>query len=274
MTLNKLLQLAVTLFLAFKKFISNKGFLLSGAIAYYALLSLIPFLILIAAAMTYFVGESTALAVLGSYLEWLTPSQASAVIKDVSSFLNSQFKVSPFAVLMLLFFSQQAFSALDSAMAVIFKEATANPRPVLKSVGLSYLVSAVLATALILIISVSAVFSHLQLFSKFGVSDDILYLVGITSEALIISFVYYVIPPCHISIKESLMAGAVVTAIWLVINHILGWYFVNITSASVVYGSLSTAVIVLFSLEIFTVLLLFGAQILSLSRANSIKESV
>ncbi len=43
----------------------------------------------------------------------------------------------------------------------------------------------------------------------------------------------------------------------------LVWYFSTLSTVSVVYGSLTTAIIVLFSLEIAATLLLLGAQVIS-----------
>jgi uncharacterized BrkB/YihY/UPF0761 family membrane protein len=41
------------------------------------------------------------------------------------------------------------------------------------------------------------------------------------------------------------------------------WYFATMSRASVVYGSLTTAVVALFSMEIIATLLLLGAQVIS-----------
>ncbi|HVE54534.1 MAG TPA: ribonuclease R, partial [Ramlibacter sp.] len=41
------------------------------------------------------------------------------------------------------------------------------------------------------------------------------------------------------------------------------WYFSTLSTVSAVYGSLTTSIIVLFSLEIAATLLLLGAQVIS-----------
>jgi uncharacterized BrkB/YihY/UPF0761 family membrane protein len=48
-----------------------------------------------------------------------------------------------------------------------------------------------------------------------------------------------------------------------VARRILVWYFSTLSQVSVVYGSMTTAIIVMFSLEIGATLLLFGAQVIS-----------
>ena len=56
-----------------KAFRANQGLLLAGAIAYCALLSIVPLLILTVIALTHFVDQVGLLSTLGRYLEWLIP---------------------------------------------------------------------------------------------------------------------------------------------------------------------------------------------------------
>jgi uncharacterized BrkB/YihY/UPF0761 family membrane protein len=44
---------------------------------------------------------------------------------------------------------------------------------------------------------------------------------------------------------------------------LLTWYFASVSKVNVVYGSLSTAIVVLLSLEIAATLVLFGAQVIA-----------
>lgn len=46
-------------------------------------------------------------------------------------------------------------------------------------------------------------------------------------------------------------------------RHMLVWYFATLSQVSVVYGSLTTAIAVLLSLDIAATLLLLGAQVIS-----------
>ena len=53
------------------------------------------------------------------------------------------------------------------------------------------------------------------------------------------------------------------TLLWEVTRHILVWYFARLSKVNIVYGSLTTAIVVLLSLEIAATLLLLGAQVIS-----------
>jgi uncharacterized BrkB/YihY/UPF0761 family membrane protein len=51
--------------------------------------------------------------------------------------------------------------------------------------------------------------------------------------------------------------------LWEITRHVLVWYFSTLSQVNVVYGSLTTAIVVLLSLEIAATLLLLGAQVIS-----------
>jgi uncharacterized BrkB/YihY/UPF0761 family membrane protein len=60
------------------------------------------------------------------------------------------------------------------------------------------------------------------------------------------------------------MIGAVsATVLWEITRHVLVWYFGTLSQVSVVYGSLTTAIVVLASLDMAATLLLLGAQIIA-----------
>ena len=68
----------------------NQGMLLAGAIAYYALLSIVPMLILSVIVLSRFVNQAELLILLGRSLAWLVPNQADAVLADVGRFLANR----------------------------------------------------------------------------------------------------------------------------------------------------------------------------------------
>ena len=58
-----------------KAFKANQGLLLAGAVAYYALLSIVPLLILSVIALSYTIDQRELLETLARYLEWIVPGQ-------------------------------------------------------------------------------------------------------------------------------------------------------------------------------------------------------
>jgi uncharacterized BrkB/YihY/UPF0761 family membrane protein len=51
--------------------------------------------------------------------------------------------------------------------------------------------------------------------------------------------------------------------LWEITRHVLVWYLATLSQMTIVYGSLTTAIVVLLSLELAATLLLFGAQVIS-----------
>ena len=99
--------------------------------------------------------------------------------------------------------------------------------------------------------------------SLHGVSGALLYLLGVTGELFVLTSVYLVMPVGRLSLRHALIGGVTATVLWEITRHVLVWYFATLSQVSVVYGSLTTAIIVLLSLEIAAALLLFGAQVIS-----------
>ena len=59
------------------------------------------------------------------------------------------------------------------------------------------------------------------------------------------------------------IGGITATVLWEITRHVLVWYFGTLSQVAVVYGSLTTAIVVLLSLEIAATLLLLGAQVIA-----------
>ncbi len=254
-------------------FTRNQGLLLAGAIAYYALLSVVPLLILSVIALSHLVDRADLMRTLGRYLEWLVPSQSRAVLGDISGFLENPIAIGAVLLVTMLFFSSLAFSVLEKAMSVIFAHRRlVKQRNALVSAILPYCVVVLLGAALLGVTFVSIALQamaeeSIQLlgreWSLSGLSGVLFYLLGAGAEALFLAGLYVVMPVGRTRLHHALIGGLTATALWEVIRHILVWYFTTFSKASVVYGSLTTAVVTLFSMEIIATLLLLGAQIIS-----------
>lgn len=254
-------------------FNKNQGMMLAGAIAYYALLSMVPLLILAVIALSHLVDQSELLLALGRYLEWLVPSQSTAVLGDIASFLQNRIAIGAALLLTMLFFSSLAFGILEKAMAVIFAH-----RGVVKK--RHFLVSAVLPYCFVFMLGVTLLFLTLAStalqtlaqesvhvlgrdWSLVGVSGLFFYVLGFGVETLIVAGLYLSLPVGRMPLHHAVIGGLVATSIWEIIRHVLVWYFTTLSRTSVVYGSLTTAVVALFCMEIIAALLLLGAQVIS-----------
>ncbi|WP_407924094.1 YihY/virulence factor BrkB family protein [Piscinibacter terrae] len=256
-----------------KAFKANQGLLLAGAVAYYALLSIVPMLILFVIGLSHWIDQGELLRTLGRYLEWLVPGQSRAIVAELKNFVDHRDVVGWVLGVTMIFFSSLAFTVLENAMSVIFEHRVAIRRR-------HFAISALLPYFYILLLGfglliVTLVAGSLQAFGQEhfeflghdwtfgGFSGLLLYLLGVAGEVFVLTSVYLVMPVGRLSLWHALVGGVTATLLWEITRHILVWYFATLSQVSVVYGSLTTAIVVLLSLEIGATLLLFGAQVIS-----------
>ncbi len=256
-----------------KAFRANQGLLLAGAVAYYALLSIVPLLILTVIALSYVIDQAELLGTLGHYLEWLIPGQSKMIVAELMNFLNHRDILGWVLLATMIFFSSLAFSVLENAMSVIFIHRIATRRR-------HFLVSALLPYCYILflglgVLLVTLVSGSLQAMGQESVdvlgrnwslgrvSGVLLYLLGFGGEIFVVTSIYLVMPVGRLSLRHALIGGVTAALLWELTRHVLVWYFATLSQVGLVYGSLTTAIAVLLSLDVAATLLLLGAQVIS-----------
>jgi membrane protein len=256
-----------------KAFRANQGLLLAGAVAYYALLSIVPLLILSVIALSHYIPQDALLQTLGRYLEWLMPGQSAAIVDELRNFMMHRDVIGWVLLASMLFFSSLAFTVLENAMSVIFHHRVAIRRR-------HFMVSALIPYAYILslglgLLLVTLVAGSLQAmgerevqflgreWSLDGTSGVLLYLLGFVGEVFVLASVYMIMPVGRLSWRHALIGAVVAALLWELSRHVLLWYFSSLSQISTVYGSLTTAIAVLLSLEVAATLLLLGAQVIA-----------
>jgi len=256
-----------------RAFRANQGLLLAGAVAYYALLSIVPLLILMVMALSQVIDQDVLLATLRTALEYVVPGESRAVLAELKAFLDHRAVLGWVLLITMLFFSSLGFRVLESAMSVIFL------RPV-RMVKRSFLVSLLLPFGYIIFVSAllfvgAIVFADLVAMSAeslvlfgyrwslHGVSHFLIYGGATLAEILLISAIYYFMPVGRVRVHHALIGGATAGLLWEVLRFALRWYFETLSQVNVVYGSLTTSIVALLSLEVAATLLLLGAQVIA-----------
>ena len=255
------------------RFHTNRGVLLAGAVAYYALLSLVPLLILLLVALSHVVNEAELLALLRHYLEQLVPGEAELVMAQAAQFLGQRRTLSWVMVGTLLFFSSLAFGILENAMAVIFAHRHAvHNRHALISLLLPYLYMLALGFGLLTVTSLIGVLQTLKVgniqllgreWSPGGLKVTLLYLISLLSQIGVLTLFYMLMPVGRLPFRDALVGGIVATLLWEGVRYGLLWYFTNLSLVNVVYGSLTGVIIALLSLEAASLIILLGAQVIA-----------
>ncbi|MGB5082107.1 MAG: YihY/virulence factor BrkB family protein [Burkholderiales bacterium] len=256
-----------------RAFRANQGLLLAGAVAYYTLLSLVPLLILMVIALSHVIDQAVLLETVRRALEWVVPGQSKAVVRELAAFLPHADVLGWVLLGTMLVFSSLAFTVLENAISVIFLHRVVARRR-------HFIVSALLPFGYIAFIGVALFAGTIVLTVlpavrgenvvvlghdwPFGLSSRLaLYFVGVAAEVLLLSSLYFFMPVGRIPLSHALMGGVTAGLLWEIIRHGLVWYFGTLSQVNIVYGSLTTAIVVLLSLEIAATLLLLGAQVIA-----------
>jgi membrane protein len=256
-----------------KQFRANQGILLAGAVAYYTLLSLVPLLILILMALSHIVPEDRLLSTLSEYLEFVVPGQSAALVQEIRTFLAQKQVAGGILFVTMLFFSALAFTILENAMSVIFyHRVKIKRRHFLVSAVMPYLFILFLGFGLLIVTVLSGVLQvvgtrSIVIFGETRSLDQIsiflLYIIGVTGEILLLTAIYFVMPVGRLSLRHALIGGVTATLLWELMRHILAWYYTTMSQIQLLYGSLTTAIAVLLSVEIGALVLLVGAQVIA-----------
>ena len=255
-----------------RSFRANQGLLLSGAVAYYTLLSIIPLFSLILIALSHIVEPDQLLQITSEYINLVLPGQAQVFIEQITRF-TTQKHVGWLVLLLLLFFSSMTFTVLENTMSIIFyHRVNIHRRHFLISAIIPYCYIIVLGLGVLLITAISGVLQFLEgetisiLFWSWtldGITKVIFYILGVTGLILMLTSIYMVMPVGKLSFKHALMGSISATFLWEIARHVLVWYFSTLSMVNVVYGSLTSAIVVLLFLEVGAVILLFGAQVIA-----------
>jgi membrane protein len=258
---------------ALGEFRRNQGLLLSGAVAYYTLLSIVPLLTLILIVLSHFIKEEQLFQTLSAHLEMVIPRYASTITKQVRIFIDHRQVVSIVGVLFMLFFSSMAFTVLENAMSVIFfHRVRIKRRHFLISAVIPYVYILLLGLGILLVSFIAGALQTLEnkellvfglRLSLEGAPGVALYVLGVIGEVLMLTSLYLVMPVGRISFNHALVGGIFATLLWELTRHVLIWYYSTLSLVNLIYGSLATLVVGLISVEAAALILLFGAQIIA-----------
>lgn len=254
-------------------FMRNQGLLLSGSLAYYTLLSIVPMSILLLTGLSHFIEKEELIHTLSTYTGMVIPGYSAILSEQVRVFLEHRQAVGIIGFMAMLFFSSMAFGVLQSALSVIFFHPVRISRR-------NFLISAVIPYVYILSIGLGIVLvsfitgaldalqkSHLILFGwsiSLKVTSKItLYILGVTSEVVLLSSIYLLMPASRTTFRHALIGGVTATVLWEITRHALVWYYSSLSMVNIIYGSFATAVVALLIAEAASLIVLLGAQVIA-----------
>ena len=252
---------------------------LSAALAFYTILSLIPFLFLLISAAGYLLGSSEEghrIAVV--FFDHVFPQASASILKEVHDLSHRAEVLGWVGFLSLIWTTSVFFSSLEYAMGVVFR--AEKRRNFLRSKLLALLMVPAFAGIFFLSFLVTAFSGAAEKFdlSPLGVavarSGLLEFLVGYVFPYLILAAafttIYKIIPNTSISFRHALAGGSSCAFLFEAAIHFLTWYFQRSQQYSVVYGPLGGFVILVVSAFYLMSVLLFCAEVVSAYRRRDI----
>ncbi|MDO8444760.1 MAG: YihY/virulence factor BrkB family protein [Deltaproteobacteria bacterium] len=251
----------------------NQGLLLSGAVAYYTLLSIVPLSILALIVLTHFIEQQQLIHTLSTYLEMVIPGYAATLTEQVRVFLDHRKVVGIIGFLVMLFFSSIAFSMLENAMSVIFiQRVRIKRRNFLVSIIIPYVYIFLMGLGILLVSLIAGVLEILGKiqFIIFGWSLNFdgaagltLYMLGFIGEVVMLTSIYLVMPVVRVRFRHALIGGVTATVLWEFIRRAMVWYFAYVSNVNLIYGSIAITVVALLSIKAVTLIILLCAQVIA-----------
>jgi len=254
------------------EFRKNRGFLLASALGYNTLLSIVPLFALVVVVLSTVLDGRVLLEVIGAQLDTVMPGRSGVVVEAFAAFVEQRAKIGIIGFGALLFFSAIGFRMLDDAFSVVFhrnrRGRTIHP---LRGFVLPLAYVLIIGIGVFVLTLVMVAFDALpaQGVRWFGRAIDprtavpLIKLLAFVGLVLLISSFYWIMPVAHVRPVRALVGGLIASMLWEGVRSIMVWYFANLSLVDIVYGSLSTVVVVLLGLEAAAIILLLGAEIIA-----------
>ena len=267
----KLLRFAARVLRDF--FWRNNGLLLASAVAYNALLSIVPLAAVLVVVFSKFFDEELLLQSVIQEISLFAPGSVPMINDVLIAFLDSREIAGWIGVGVLLFFGSIAFRVLENAIGIIFhRPKLAKKRKFWVSALLPYVFVGLTAAGLIVVTALASFFESTQAgtyelagfdFALRQIGGAVLRFVGWLGLVLLFTTLYTVMPTTKVSFRLSLSGGVTAAILWEGLRYALTYYFTHLSVVNAIYGSMATTIVALLTMEAGAVIVLLGAQVIA-----------
>src|SRR6266550_6789549 len=253
-------------------FIAHDVLQYAGAMAYFAVLSMVNLFILGVVALTFVVGAGTARQFVIDRVVQTLPLAGPDVARLIDRAIEARGSVTIIGIVLLVWSAVGVFGALAGGVSRVFTGTPRRPFWKERLIGLALLG----ATGVIAIASVALGFitqlveDSLSARVSLPGIGPLFSVIGLLISALLIfvSFlvVYRVVPTRPLPLRHAIPGALVATALWTVLRIGFVFYATRVAKYDTVFGPIGTAVSLLVFLYFSSVVLLLGAEV---SRASA-----
>jgi membrane protein len=247
----------------------SDGLTHAASVAYYALISLFPFLLLSLSILGEVTSNAAERDEVVRFVFRYFPRQFDFITGQLDSFQTSPVSFGAGGILMLVWASTGVFNALTSA--VNHAWGVEKRRSFLKHRLVSFLMLAS-AGGVLLLGLILASLVRLAESSRFANTLDrsgwMEWATGLTGHyaatvllILCVALVFYFIPNTKVRFRDVWPGAIMVGILWRVAFSLFAWYASDLATWNVVHGSLAAVVVFLLWIYVSVVILLYGVEV-------------
>ena len=257
---------------AAKNFQNNGDVNLAASIAFYAILSAIPLLILTLLAAGLVFGSSPAIQhELVRVIHEFHPYFTGDLIGRLGEIEEKSKVLGWIGIIGLIWSSSLIFNSLQTALGIIFRSQRKRNYFTGKLLALSMIpIGWGIAIVNVVITYTATILENSSFVAQGGWflqtifhSGMFRYLLPYLVLVAFFTFVYKVIPTTKVSLTSAFAGSALFSGLMEVTKHLFTWYISGSTQYNIVYGSLETVVILVVWVFYVSLILLFCAELIS-----------
>jgi membrane protein len=249
-------------------FFKDNGPLHAGSIAYFFLMSFVPFCLFLIAIFGYFLGDNKEFyAFFSARMTRFFPAATSEISRGLTAIVTYR-RIGIVTLIIYAYFSYLLYVSVESAIHLIFQEKAKRSR--LISIIMSFFIISLIAVLITISFAATSVIQMLKLIImdstglQIGIITGFLirFVIPVFLVFIIATILYKLMPVKKTAFRNSLWGGFF-TAIFLeVARHFFTLYVVNAAGRfGTIYGSLSSVVIFLLWVFYAACIFLIGAEI-------------
>ena len=244
---------------------------LSAAIAFYAILSLIPFMYLLVSLIGFFVGsEGEVLPRVSAYIIHFIPFISNRILQEVGRINLGSGVFAWFAIVFMLWSSTLIFDSVEFALTRVFKSEHVRPFWISKIMSLLFVPVAGIVFLFLQMFNL-AIKGFIELNNHFGItlvplvmnSAGLNYVFPLVLAFLSLTGLYAVVTPGRIFFREAMVGGFMGAVMLEAAKHIFGWMIIHNPNFGLVYGSLNTIIIMILWIFYASAIFLFCAEVIA-----------
>lgn len=245
----------------------SEGLTHAASIAYYALLSLFPMLLLALAVLGRMTGDAGQRDAVVRFIFRYFPRQFDFISRQVEALSAAPFTFGFWGIVALVWASLGVFNAITSA--VNHAWAVEKRRSFLghRLMGFLMMVSAGLVLMLGLVIASLVRLAETRLSDAFVQSPWLDWLSGIVASyvatlllIVCVALIFYFIPNTKVRFRDVWPGAIVVGVLWRVAFLLFSWYAADLATWNVIHGSIAAVVVFLLWIYVSAVILIYGVE--------------